>query len=284
MSLPRTPSPSLSSEVSQSMNADLSPLPSPLLGPKLDVDTLASPGAKTNNFFTSPWKSMVKGPPTPLSIAKPAQSSDTFQSSPLKPKDPSAPVDIPQPEPRIVPSTPPRSQTVDFFNSPAKYIPSPPPSIRQFSPDDKLDLGPALRLRLARLSPGRAHNENAVLRFQEENQDADFQSRSSSSSTHGSTRQPRDFIYWTSESSDLSRSSSRSSVSGIRRDFAITPIDAVTTSPSYSPSNHPASPLARLRQLDETTLFSSASEVLTPRPSDHILETPTQQTVHTHAL
>jgi protein-serine/threonine kinase len=277
----RTPSPMLS-DVSLSVSGAVTPLPSPLLGPHLEIEPPTTPGTKTNAFFGSSWKSLIPKPATPPQSkhhqTKSTDSGVIIHSSPLR--DSSAPVDIPTLHPDVMGaaaadderggSVPVRSQTINFFNSPSKHIPSPPPSIRHLSPDEKPDSAAALRLQLARLSPARAQ---PTVGTDENELGGGSHSRSSShSSGHGFSKHPRDFVYWTPESSDLSRSSSRSSVSGIRRDFAFTPINP---SSSYSPSNLTSSPLSRLRQLDDTPVSSSPSELLTPKPNDFAPDTPT---------
>ncbi|CAG7846488.1 SubName: Full=Related to SNF1-related protein kinase KIN10 {ECO:0000313/EMBL:CCA66888.1} [Serendipita indica DSM 11827] len=278
-SLPRTPSPALSSDTSQPINVDVSPLPSPLLGPRLDVETLATTGSKTNAFFSSPWKSLVATPvpPPPITLV-PSPSTDPTPSNGLSTSDP---VNIPKPAPQLATRN---SQTVDFFSSAAKHIPSPPLSVRHLSPpDEKPDSAPALRLHLARLAQTRAVPDQSSTRSFDE-VDTGSRSRSSSySSTNGFIKPaPRDFAYWTPESSNLSRSSSRSSVSGVRRDLGFTLYD-VPASSSYSPSTHPSSPLGRIRQIDETPMPMSPMEMLTPRPVDSDPVAPTA--IHNpHAL
>ena len=227
----RTPSPMLS-DVSQSISGAVSPLPSPLMGAQLEIEPPSTPGTKTNAFFGSPWKLLIPKPATPPKVKK--TSTDVHDS---------APFDIPHHDEKPPPAAP-RSQTINFFNTSSKHIPSPPPSIRQFSPDEKPDsTAAALRLQLARLSPSRVQQPLLPLVMNEESTDlyrshSRSSSHSSNSHGYGFSKPARDFVYWTPESSDLSRSSSRSSVSGIRRDFAFTPINP---SSSYSPSNHTVS-------------------------------------------
>jgi len=286
----RTPSP-MHSDISQSASGAVTPLPSPLLGPHSDIEPTATPGTKTNAFFGSSWKSLIPKPATPpQSKHRHPKSTDSgviIHSSPLK--EPSALADIPtlpldaigaaaagDEQINVVHTG---SQTANFFNSPSKHIPSPPPSIRHFSPDERPDSTGALRLHLARLSPARVQPTVGT----EESEMGGSHSRSSSHSSGHGISKPRDFVYWTPESSDLSRSSSRSSVSGIRRDFAFT---SVNPSSSYSPSNYTSSsPLSRLRQLDETPIPSSPLELLTPKPSDVIPNTSRGPVVsHAHPL
>ncbi|KIM28978.1 hypothetical protein M408DRAFT_329021 [Serendipita vermifera MAFF 305830] len=278
----RTPSPMLS-DTSHSFTGPVSPLPSPLLTPQLDLEPPATPGTKTKAFFGSSWKSLIPKPATPPKLKRHSASSTDNPDGP-RPRSP-APVDIPTSngrrdsgEDQQAPITPPplQSQTNSFFNTPSKYVPSPPPSIRHFSPDEKPEsVAAALRLHLARLSPARVQpmivTEDSPDSLAHDGSHSRSSSHSSSGHGHGYggvyNKPPRDFVYWTPESSDLSRSSSRSSVSGIRRDFAFTPLNP---SSSYSPSTHTSSPFTRLRELDEATVPTSPSELLTPRPNDVI--------------
>lgn len=274
--IPRTPSP-LQTDPSHAINVEVSPLPSPLLGPRLEVDPLATPGARTNAFFESSWRSTIPKPVPAFTLHQKSSSTETQPtSSSSSISTNSEPIDIildsgaPQDNHDdhhnlIEPSTPPRSQTIDFFNSPSRFVPSPPRSLRQFSPpDEKPDSAAALRLQLARLSPALAQAD--VPRGIDES-DRGSRSRSSShSSAYGFTfpKPSRDLAFWQPESSDLSRSSSRSSVSGVRRDFGFTTYDPQA---SYSPPKYnPSSPLSRLRELDDTPIAESPIDVLTPKP------------------
>lgn len=253
--IPRTPSPPQDTAV----NVEVSPLPSPLLGPRVDVDVDAAPapGTKTNTFFGSSWKLAIPKPISPLPLYN--KSSSTELQTRIPADLPKAP-----PEPTAY------SQTHDFFNSPAKHRPSPPPSISPLTPTDDKPDSAALRLQLARLSP---LSDQADAPRSPEDSETGTHSRSSSRSSAYALalpKPPREFIYWTPESTDLSRSSSRSSVSGVRRDLAFTPLDA---SVSYSPPNYGAS---RLRQMGDTPIISPI-EVL-PAKTDHM--SPTTPTPH----
>lgn len=266
---PRTPSPLLPESL-QTINTEVSPLPSPLMGPRLELDPLATPGAKTNSFFGSSWKSLIPTPAPPLPPPIQVNDQNNFLDIPggaHANNKLSKPVDIPTAHVNNVPLQPSRSQTTDFFSTSHKYIPSPPPSIHHLSPDERPD--PAQRLGLTRLFSGHV---TEGIRSPDEFYPPypPSHSRSSSRSSASGFGRPRDFIYWTPESSDLSRSSSISSVSGVRRDFALTPRDDF----SSSPSNYPASPLARIRDEEEDP-ESQDTPVSATSPNDTWTPTPT---------
>lgn len=233
---------------------ELSPLPSPLLSPAHDLDPLEN-REKTNAFFKSPWTSMIPDPiPPPMAKSEDVDVTPSIDENQV-PGASSGPVDIPSP-------TEVRSQTIDFFNTSSatkKHAPTPPPSIRYASPDEKSEL--TSRIALARLFPYSASSEP------KRPEDSDHVALSRSSSHSSSVSKPRDFIYWTPESSDLSRSSSRSSVSGYRRDLTLTDASATIGPSSYSPVSPTSLIFSRLNETREPdTISASPTEMAKPTP------------------
>lgn len=247
----RASSPFLSSKVSPPLTRNLATTTPP---PHTTTGTPPS-SSKTSAFFGSAWaqRTPTPAPPTPVqrSHSLHHDGSDSRSSTRSGASESSDGV---QPHPRAVSDTraPSRSQTADFFNGPKAYIPTPPPpSIRSItsSPERapislptpspspiKLSVTPpetnAAWLNVPSFFPGRASgdvkgrplDDDIILSFPDALNDPLSRLPSLHRPTTGlaiNYPSASPSIDSGVDDSDLSRSSSRSSVSGFRRDFNI---------------------------------------------------------------
>ena len=230
-----------------------------------------SSSSKTSAFFGSVWAPQIPtpAPPAPVQRSQSLHPNTYRTSSKYRILVSQSPDDPPpQSQPISNTHTPSRSQTADFFNGPKASIPAPPPLIHSItsSPERAPESLPTpspspvkppitppetdsarLNIPISRFSPGRVSGDakgrptdddihlgfpdalnDPLSRLPSLHHPTTGLPKNHPSTSHAHVGFSKDSGF---DGSDLSRSSSRSSVSGFRRDFYIGSSDS--SAPSY---------------------------------------------------